>query len=272
MTTDPALVPCLVQLRAEFNAIAPRRDKRSDGWIGDPAHAGRSSDHNPDETGNVPIRDADKINEVHGLDVDADLNVPGLTMWMVVARLVARCRAGSENRLRYIIWDRRIWSASAGWTTAGEPYDGDNPHTEHAHFSASYEPAREASKASWHLQEVVPVTAPTAAQNADAVASKDVDPSGGTYSLGGAIWTTLGRSAILNSLPTQLEDIRTELDARVQDVDDELDGLGASLAFLTAIIGTVTNEPGVDPNPFYDAARAAVAAELDARGITGPSA
>ncbi len=115
------------------------------------------------------------------------------------------------------------------------------------------------------------MTAPTANQNADAVAGKHVDPSAGTYSLGGAIWTTLTRSAILNNLPGQLADVRDELNARVQDVDDELDGLGATLAFLSALIGQVTNEPGVDPNVWYDVARKAMADELDARNITGTS-
>ncbi len=239
------LVPCLAALRAEFDEIAPGRDRNSDGSIGDPAHADRSSDHNPDETGNVPIRDADKVNEVHALDVDADLRTPGLSMETVVQLLLFRCRLKLERRLRYIIYRGRIWSASNDWRE--EPYDGTNGHFAHAHFSSSYEPAREASKASWHLQEVVPVTAPTASQNADAVAGKDVDPSAGTYSLGGAIWTTLTRSAILNTLPGQLADVRDELDARVQDVDDELDGLGATLAFLSALIGQVTNEPGVVP-------------------------
>ena len=73
------LVPCLVKLRSEFNAIAPDRDKSSDGSIGDAAHQDSQSDHNPDETGNVPIRDAYKVNEVHAIDVDVDLRVPGLS-------------------------------------------------------------------------------------------------------------------------------------------------------------------------------------------------
>lgn len=268
--TSWILVPCLVQLRDEFNAVAPRRSKASDGSVGDLAHQSSQSDHNPDETGNVPIRDADRVNEVHALDVDADLNVPGLTMGMVVAFLVARCRSGAERRLRYIIWDRRIWSASDGWPAAGVAYHGKSPHTEHAHFSASYDSDHEADTRPWHLQEALPVTAPTADQNAAATVGKDIDPGAGTYSLGGAVWTTLARSAYLNNLPGDLAALKSDLQARLDDVDDELDPLGASLAFISGIVSQVTNEPGVDPNVWYDVVRKAVADELDAR--TTPAA
>lgn len=39
------LIASLAALRAEFDEIAPTRDKSSDGWIGDAAHADRTSDH-----------------------------------------------------------------------------------------------------------------------------------------------------------------------------------------------------------------------------------
>ncbi|GID29697.1 hypothetical protein [Paractinoplanes brasiliensis] len=146
------LVPCLVKLRSEFNTIAPNRDRSSDGSVGDTAHQSSQSDHNPDETGNVPIRDADKKNEVHAIDVDADLRTPGLTMEKVVQFLIARSKSGAEKRLRYIIYNRRIWSASNGWRQ--QSYTGANPHDKHAHFSSSYETNREASVASWHLEDI----------------------------------------------------------------------------------------------------------------------
>lgn len=149
---DWILIPCLVRLRAEFDKVAPARDRASDGTIGDAAHRNRVSDHNPDETGAVPIRDADRTNEVHAIDIDTDLRTAGLTMEMVVQFLLARCRSGAETRLRYIIYNRRIWEASNGWRQRA--YDGDNPHTEHAHFSASYDTAKEASTASWHLEDI----------------------------------------------------------------------------------------------------------------------
>jgi hypothetical protein len=149
---DWILVPCLVALRAEFNRIAPGRDHASDGSIGDTAHSKEVSDHNPDETGSVPIHDADHVNEVHAIDVDIDLRVAGLTMEKVVQFLLGRCRSGAEKRLRYIIYNRRIWEASSGWKQ--KTYTGESPHTEHAHFSSSYDTAKEAATASWHLEDI----------------------------------------------------------------------------------------------------------------------
>jgi hypothetical protein len=149
---DWILVACLKRLFAEFDAIAPHRDHASDGSIGDTAHQHEVSDHNPDETGSVPIHDADHTNEVHAIDVDVDLREPGLSMETVVQFLLARCRNGAEKRLRYIIYNRRIWEADNGWKQRA--YTGASAHTEHAHFSASYDTGREASTASWHLEDI----------------------------------------------------------------------------------------------------------------------
>jgi hypothetical protein len=146
------LIPALEALFAELDRIAPDRDTASDGSIGDTAHQQETSDHNPDETGSVPIHDPDKINEVHAIDVDNNLNESDLTMEKVVQFLLGRCRSGAEKRLRYIIYNRRIWSASSGWVQ--KAYTGKSPHTEHVHFSASYDSNREADMSSWHLEDI----------------------------------------------------------------------------------------------------------------------
>jgi hypothetical protein len=143
------LVPCLVALRREIDRVAPGRDRRSDGTIGDAAHQRSVSDHNDDEVGRVPVRDADSKHEVHALDVDADLRTPGVTMAGIVDKIVKRCRAGKEKRLTYIIFNRKIWSASRGW--AERAYTGASPHTEHAHFSASYVTAHESDTSPWGI-------------------------------------------------------------------------------------------------------------------------
>lgn len=146
------LIPCLVRLRDDFNDLAPSRDHASDGSIGDTAHQNEVSDHNPDETGSVPIHDADNVNEVHAIDVDNNLNESDLTMEKVVQFILGRCRSGAETRLRYIIYNRRIWDYRSDW--AQKTYTGPSPHTEHAHFSASYDSSHEASTASWHLGSI----------------------------------------------------------------------------------------------------------------------
>ena len=145
------LVPCLVTLRSEFNAIAPGRDRASDGSIGDLAHAQTSSDHNPDETGATPYEDADSTNEVHAIDVDKDLRRPGWTMQKAVEIIVVRHRQGRDNRLQNVIYNRVIWSRSWGWTA--RRYTGANAHTQHAHFSARYTTAQESDTRPWGLLE-----------------------------------------------------------------------------------------------------------------------
>lgn len=147
------LTPALDSLNREFGRHAPGRDTTSDGVVGDDAHALVVSDHNPDETGRVPITDADNVNEVHATDRDATGPWPWAGgMETAVQFLVARCRSGAENRLRYIIYNRRIWEASNGWRERA--YPGANAHIEHAHFSGSYDPLRERDTRSWHLEEI----------------------------------------------------------------------------------------------------------------------
>jgi hypothetical protein len=182
------LIPCLVQLRAEFNAIAPARPKGADGWIGDPAHQGRVSDHNPDETGSVPIHDADHVDEVHAIDITTDLNESDLTMEKVVQFLLARCRRDSDDprneaRLRYIIFNRRIWEAP-GWSQ--QTYTGADPHTGHAHFSAEYITSLEASTASWHLEDI-PVALTSADKTWIAARIEAAAPS--AEEVAAAVWT-----------------------------------------------------------------------------------
>jgi len=148
---DWVLVMCLVSLRNEFNKLAPSRDKSSDGSIGDSAHASSSSDHNPDETGATPSEDADSRNEVHAIDVDGDLRKSGWTMAKAVEVIVTRHRTGKDDRLQNVIYNRRIWSRSWGWTA--RTYTGSNPHDKHAHFSSRYTTAQENDTRGWGLLE-----------------------------------------------------------------------------------------------------------------------
>lgn len=147
------LIPCLEKLFDEFDQIAPGRDHTTDGWIGDDSHSASVSDHNPDETGNVPTHDADSVNEVHAIDVDKDLR-ESFTMENVVQFLISECRKSSgtdRGRLKYIIYNRRIWKASNGWKQ--ETYTGSNPHDKHAHYSAEYDTKYESDTSTWGLIE-----------------------------------------------------------------------------------------------------------------------
>lgn len=145
------LIPCLVCLRDEFNRLSPGRDKASDGSIGDVAHQHEASDHDPDDTPGLrtPYTDADNIPEVHAIDVDDDLRKAGWSMDRCLQIIIGRHRGGQDDRLQNIIYNRRIWSRSWGWTARA--YTGASAHTEHAHFSARYTTAQEADTRPWGL-------------------------------------------------------------------------------------------------------------------------
>lgn len=120
------LAKSLEALRDELNTKYPKRDKASDGWIGDPSHAARVSDHNPDyESGGV-VRaiDVDK----DGIDVDELLNA-------VIY----------DSRVSYVIWNGRIWGGSR-W----RKYEGSNQHTKHIHISIKHTAAAEKA-GSWGI-------------------------------------------------------------------------------------------------------------------------
>jgi hypothetical protein len=111
----------LETLLAQLNTLYPHRSKISDGGIGDAAHATRTSDHNPwyraeTGTGIVTARDF-----TH--DPDGGINCNALATWLVNSR---------DRRIKYVIWNRRIWTASSvKWVE----YHGTNPHTNHLHLS-----------------------------------------------------------------------------------------------------------------------------------------
>jgi hypothetical protein len=137
--TAPYLVPCLATLRAEFNALNPKRDKGSDGWIGDEAHQAEHSDHNPDSAGRVLA-----------LDIDATGPWPGgVTDFNAFNMMVESLRG--DSRLEYIIWNRRIASRDQGWKW--RTYTGtSDPHTGHAHFSARHDHTGNTSTADWGIE------------------------------------------------------------------------------------------------------------------------
>jgi len=153
------VVPNLEELRQQLNEHFPNRDKTSDGSIGDTSHAARASSHNPDKTGNPEYRDGDAKDEVRARDFDADLRDPaGVTAERVVQHLVEWARAGKLPHVRYIIFNKRIWSRSDWFKT--HAYTGSNPHDKHFHVNSDFTSAAdEARNVNWGLD--VLVTPPT---------------------------------------------------------------------------------------------------------------
>jgi hypothetical protein len=143
--------------RDQINHFFPNRDKTSDGTIGDTAHQAESSGHNPDLTANAEYEDGDSKDEVRAMDTDADTGDPNVSMEDVVQHLLRLARAGKLTFIRYIIFNRRIWSASNGW--AQQTYTGSNPHDKHMHMSGAYNQASdELSSANYHLEDLVALT------------------------------------------------------------------------------------------------------------------
>lgn len=222
------LVPCLVKLRDEINRIAPNRSKTSDGTIGDEAHQERTSDHNDDEVGKVPVKDADSKHEVHALDVDKDLNQPGLTMHDIVNHTLARCRRDNsdpenEARLTYIIWDGFIYQAPS-WKKV--KYTGDNQHKEHAHFSAEYVTALEADTSSWHLEDLVAITDDEIKRIWKFPLDVDVSQDGTNMQEAGSI---------LRYCSSEHKRIETKVDT----VDDKVDALKSQVSTLQTKVNTL---------------------------------
>lgn len=144
----PILVPNLATLRAEFDQRWPRRDRTTDGWVGNLAHQAYPSGHNPDESGNAERQDADRIDEVRGLDLDADVDpAAGDELLAELDRI--RQTPALRGRLIYMIYRRKIASASNGWVWVD--YDGDSPHTEHGHVSGH--PDHDDNTAPWGVAE-----------------------------------------------------------------------------------------------------------------------
>ena len=159
--SDWVLVPCLVTLRGEFNAVAPARDKGADGSIGDSAHTS-SSDHTPDEDSDIlRDHDSDAKNEVHALDTDSSGPWPdgkggGAGDWFdrQILAIVERHQNGEDDRLQYVIWRGRIANRSIGnyrWRTYTSKV-GDL-HFDHAHFSSRYTTAQEQDTSPWGVLE-----------------------------------------------------------------------------------------------------------------------
>lgn len=109
----------LEQLLKQVNAAAPGRSTKSDGWIGDKAHASRKSEHNPDADGTV-----DAIDITHDPKGGCD-----------GAKLSEALRLSKDRRIGYVIFNKRIFGGiGKKQPFVWRKYTGANGHTKHMHI------------------------------------------------------------------------------------------------------------------------------------------
>lgn len=121
------IAPAAQCLLDQASALWPNRSRASDGTIGDTSHAARASDHNPDSRGIVHAADL-----THDPANGCDNNRNAETV-------------KDDPRVKYVIWNRRIWNPSISRTW--RPYTGTNPHDHHMHVSVT--DAGENDTSSW---------------------------------------------------------------------------------------------------------------------------
>ena len=124
---DWRLARSLIQLRSELDTLYPKRDRSSDGSIGDAAHASRASDHNP------WVKDRHGQPIVTAVDIDRDIapnfRSRDLAEWL---------RQRRDPRIKYVISNSQMYSSySNNVRKAWEwgKYTGSNAHKEHMHIS-----------------------------------------------------------------------------------------------------------------------------------------
>lgn len=145
-----ALAPALAQLRSEINAAWPHRDRTSDGWIGDTAHAARKSDHNPNSRGLVDALDIDK----DGISADA-----------------LRVLLCEDDRTNYVIFRGVIYSRVRDFQP--HKYSGANPHDKHIHVSIRQARTAEQDRTPWGVARLARKSTTMAAPAAPTVHKED---------------------------------------------------------------------------------------------------
>lgn len=162
---NEGLMPLIVQMRTAHGNIVI-------GTIGDAAHRGETSDHNPNAAGRVNA--ADFMLGTAFTETQAVALLP----WLV-----------RDERTHYVIHDRKIWTSE---TRAWLPYAGTDPHTNHIHLSV---------KDSAHTDTKPWVIAPPVQE--DNVNVDDLVHN--TAKTGAPAETPLGHWALSQTVPNPLE-------------------------------------------------------------------
>lgn len=108
------VAPVLARFRQSINRRWPKRDRKSDGSVGDRAHQKRVSRHNP-------AKDSRPPGAVRAVDTDKD----GIHVPTVIAGALLHPATGN------VIYNRRIMNRARKFRPA--KYTGPNPHTGHVH-------------------------------------------------------------------------------------------------------------------------------------------
>ena len=138
------LARALIRLRNEMNTEYPGRDRASDGSIGDAAHAGRKSDHNPNAAGVVRAH-----------DFDDDIIATDDTVPFELAEHLRQLGLSGFRPLQnggLIIYFARYCSANTGW--AWRPYDGINAHKSHLHVSVGRDADQYDNENPWRISQL----------------------------------------------------------------------------------------------------------------------
>lgn len=127
------LAQSLRQLTNEINNLWPNGPKWptvsvGDGWIGDPSHQARKSDHNPDYSSGGVVR-------------AVDIGIQGRDGQRILDAVIG------NPRVAYVIHKGRIYSRTYGFKN--NPYNGSNPHTHHIHVSIRHDRNSETDTRKW---------------------------------------------------------------------------------------------------------------------------
>ena len=123
------LVKAGVTLRDQVNARWPKRDKQSDGWIGDAAHSNRASFHNPDKRGYV-----------FAIDLDENFGIGKLRNGGAAKRFAnellaySRSNLPGHDRVLHVVYEDKVASGTykaTWWKWRGKGYG----HQQHIHIT-----------------------------------------------------------------------------------------------------------------------------------------
>jgi hypothetical protein len=130
--------PCCKKALEDATARFPKRNKASDGIMGDVRHQKQKSDHN----------DGNAFDLTHDPANGVDCNI--------LSRQVI-----NDPRVTYVIWNREIYNrsrAAEGWRR----YSGKNPHTKHMHVSIKATSRNDLAPWIWSVTGAAPPTASVA--------------------------------------------------------------------------------------------------------------